>query len=83
VASEQAFAVALTDLRMKLAHASLDFQFGASVVAFAELLRGSPYASKLSFGLVEELATAASSANQTERQEFISLVQKVRKLTGQ
>jgi Ca-activated chloride channel family protein len=83
VAAEQVFAVTLTDLRAKLSYASLDFQFSAAVVAFAELLRGSPYAGKLTFALVEELASAASSPNQTERQEFISMVKAVRRLVGE
>jgi Ca-activated chloride channel family protein len=79
-ATEAAFVVTAGDLRAKLSDSSKDFQFGAAVVAFAELLRGSPYARGLKLELVEELATAASSANQKDRVEFIELVQKAKKL---
>jgi Ca-activated chloride channel family protein len=79
-ASEAAFVVAAGDLRAKLSDSSKDFQFGAAVVAFAELLRGSPYARGLKLDLVEELATAASSPNQRDRAEFINLVQKAKAL---
>jgi Ca-activated chloride channel homolog len=80
VASEQAFVVTPSDMRAKVGDASKDFQFGASVVAFAEILRKSPYAKGLSLALVEELAMAASSPNQKDRLEFIELVKKARAL---
>jgi Ca-activated chloride channel family protein len=80
-ASEQTFMMSGRELRAKLGEASKDFQFGAAVVAFAEILRRSPYAKGLSFELVEELATAASSPNQKDRQEFIGLVQTAKRLS--
>jgi Ca-activated chloride channel family protein len=79
-ASEAAFVVGAGDIRAKLAEASKDFQFGASVVAFAEILRNSPYARELKLELVEELASASSSPNQKDRMEFIELVRKAIKL---
>ena len=62
----------------KMTQASRDFQFAASVVAFAEILRGSPYAKGLSYALVEEVAKGAAGATQKDRQEFIALVEKAK-----
>ena len=77
-ASEQIFTLKPSEVRARVSDASRDFQFGAAVVAFAEILRGSPYAEGLSYQLVEEIARPAASANQKDRQEFLELVQKAR-----
>ena len=77
-ASEQTFTLSSSELKTKMAQASRDFQFAASVVAFAEILRGSPYAKGLSYALVEEVAKGAAGATQKDRQEFIALVEKAK-----
>jgi Ca-activated chloride channel family protein len=81
VASEQTFMMSGREVRAKVSEASKDFQFGSSVVAFAEILRRSPYAKGLTFDLVEELAIASSSPNQKDRAEFIELVRRAKKLS--
>jgi Ca-activated chloride channel family protein len=78
-ATEQIFMLPASELNPKLADASKDFQFGAAVATFAEILRGSPYAKDLSYDLVTEVAQAASSSSQKDRQEFIELVKKAKR----
>lgn len=77
-ASEQVFTLRPMELKSSLQDASKDFQFAAAVTGFAEILRQSPHAKSLSFSLIEEVAKAASSPNQKDRQEFIALVQKAK-----
>ena len=79
-ADEQIFMLTPSDVATKLADASKDFQFATAVAGFAEILRGSPYAKDLSFDLVSEVASAAASSNQKDRQEFIALVRKAKML---
>ncbi len=81
-ATEQTFAFAVSELKDKLNDASKDFQFGAAVAAFAELLRGSPYARDLNLDLVMEVAQASSSSSQKDRAEFIKLVKKAKKISN-
>ena len=81
-ATEQIFSLAASELKEKLNDASKDFQFGAAVVAFAEILRGSPYAKNLNLDLVMEVAQAASSSSQKDRAEFIELVKKAKRLSN-
>lgn len=76
-ASEQSFAFETSDVHADLHEASPSFQFAASVAAFAEKLRKSPYAEDLDYGLVEELASA-STEGRAEREEFVELVRRVR-----
>jgi Ca-activated chloride channel family protein len=78
-ATEQIFTLASSELKPRLSDASKDFQFGAAVATFAEIMRGSPYAKDLSYDLVEEVARSASSKSQKDRQEFIELVNKARR----
>ena len=79
-AQEQAFTMSGRDVRRKLRDGSRDLQFAAAVAGFAEILRESPYASKLSFSLVEEVARAASSPKEKDRQEFLKVVTRARQL---
>jgi len=79
-AREQAFRLDPADLHTGedgLSDASPDFRFGASVAAFAEILRGSPYAEHVSLDLVEEVA-ASSAGDREERREFLRLVRTAR-----
>jgi Ca-activated chloride channel family protein len=76
-AVERAFSLASSDLKTKLSQTSKDYQFAAAVVAFAEKLRESPYAEKISYDLIEEIATA-STRGKSQRKEFVQLVKKAR-----
>jgi Ca-activated chloride channel homolog len=80
-ASEQSFTLRPADMRAKLSDASADLQFASAVAMLAEKLRGSKYATKISFDLIREIATASSSANQEDRQELIELIGKAQSLT--
>ena len=79
-ASEQTFMLSSSGVYKKLADASKSFQFAAAVAGFAEILRKSPYASNLSYDLIKEVAEGSSSRNQKDRQEFITLVEKAKRL---
>lgn len=80
-AREQTFALTERHMRDHLNDASAGFRFGASVTAFAEILRDSPYAEQVSLDLVEEVASS-SAGDSTERQEFLRLVRKAQSLTS-
>ncbi len=72
----------LTDPGLDVAGASLDFQFAASVAAFAMCLRDSEYKGRANFGLVRELAIAGLGDDALGyRREFVELVKKAGELT--
>jgi Ca-activated chloride channel family protein len=79
-ASEQSFTLRPVDIKAKLKDSSADLQFAAAVAMFAEKLRGSKYAANISYDLIEEIARAASSPNQTDRAELIELVTRAKDL---
>ncbi len=79
-AKEQSFLLTRNDLRDSVHQASKDFQFATAVAGFAEIMRGSPYAKHLSLDLVEEIAKGGTVAGQADREEFIGLVEKAKKL---
>ncbi|QDG54858.1 DUF3520 domain-containing protein [Persicimonas caeni] len=81
-ASEQAFLLTRGDLKSSIREASKDFQFATAVAGFAEILRESPYAKNLSYDLIEEIAQGATVAGQQDRQEFLQLVKKAKKLSN-
>jgi Ca-activated chloride channel family protein len=81
VASEAAFPMTRKDMKAKLSEAPRDLQFAASVIAFAEILRQSPYAKGLSYDLVLELAQASTSPKEADRTEFVELVRKAKALS--
>ena len=72
-AHEQAFPLAHGDLKEDLQKTSKDFQFATAVVGFAEMLRDSPYAKHVSYGLVEEVASPATK-DRSEREQFVEIV---------
>ncbi len=74
-ASEREFALHALDVRPKLSDASADFMFAASVAAYAEILRKSPYAHNLTLGFVKELAVPAIG-NKRDRMDFVELLDK-------
>ena len=79
-ATEDAFPLNASHFQTKLGSASNDFQFAASVAAFAELLRGRPHVKGVNYAWVLEIATGASSPNQVDRQQFLALVKKAQTL---
>ena len=78
-ADEQAFPYRSDQLHTSLDEASRDFQFAAAVGGFAELLRESPYAQDLSYGLVEEVASASTKGREARR-ELVQLVRKAKRM---
>lgn len=76
-AIESAHAFDLANAYASFDGASSDFRFATSVMAAAEILRGSEHADSWSFDQVLRIAKA-SSGDAAERQEFISLIEKAR-----
>lgn len=74
-ATESMFRLMPAGVHTKIGHASKDFQFATAAAAYAEILRGSPYAKKLSYALVKEVARPAVGKDKS-RKEFITLVDK-------
>ncbi|WP_372899130.1 YfbK domain-containing protein, partial [Stieleria sp.] len=61
-----------------------DFQFAASVAAFAMLLRNSPHKGDCNFDMVEEIAAAGALDDRSGyRDEFLSLVRRAKQLGGE
>ncbi|KAF0245949.1 MAG: von Willebrand factor type [Planctomycetota bacterium] len=72
---------ALADPGLNAAGASTDFEFAASVAAFAMCLRDSEYKGQANFGLVRELAVAGLGDDaKGYRKEFVELVKKAGEL---
>ena len=57
-----------------------DFQFASAVMGAAEILRGSEHAAQWSLDDVISIAKAAGDAHESERSEFISLMEQAREL---
>lgn len=74
-AKESMFRLMPAGVHTKIGHASKDFQFATAVAAYAEILRGSPYAKKLNYALVKEVAQPAVGTDKN-RKAFIDLVNK-------
>ena len=79
-AAEQAFHLRDGDIRKRVSDASRDFQFAAAVAMFAEKLRESPYAKKIGFDLIEEIAKSATGNRDEDRREFLALLKQARRL---
>ncbi len=62
---------------------SSDFQWAASVAAFAEVLKQSPYADPALLPRIEEAIAAANLAADVDRSEFVTLFRTSRSLLGQ
>lgn len=80
-ATENAFNLSDAHFRSKISDASPDFQFAAAVGTFAEILRDSPYVEGVNYDWVREVASAAVSPSQSDRQEFLTMVDKARSLS--
>jgi Ca-activated chloride channel family protein len=78
-AAEQTFGLNGRHFKARLSQASKDFQFASAVAGFAELLRKSPYANKLSYDLIHEGAQG-SLDGKSDRKEFLGLVKKAKTL---
>lgn len=76
-AVENTFALDRDELRRSIGDSSKDFQFAAAVCAFAEKLRGSPYAEHLTWGWIEEIASS-TTRQRADRKELVRLIQKAR-----
>ncbi len=77
--AEDVFPIQEEQFHERLADASTDFRFAASVAAFAEKLRGS---SDVSYAWVDEVASGAVRPEPSSRHEFLTLVNMARKLEG-
>jgi Ca-activated chloride channel family protein len=74
-ATERAFRFSGAQLASSFDKASRDFQFATAVMGAAEIFRQSPHAKDWSYDLVMEIARRASPKENSERQEFLSLLQ--------
>ncbi len=79
-AKETAYAFSPAQNFSSFSAAPEDFRFASAVMGGAEILRGSEYAAEWSLGDVISIAKAASTAHESERSEFISLMEKAREL---
>jgi Ca-activated chloride channel family protein len=71
------------DKTVEYGKASEDFQFAAAVASFSMLLKDSPYKGHSNYGLVLELAAAATKHDPGGyRAEFIDLVKQAKSLAG-
>jgi len=80
-ATESEFKMAPNTIAPSFDGAPKDFQFAATVVAFAEVLRQSPHARDWKLGDIAKLADQAASSA-PDQQEFISLVHKAERIAG-
>ncbi len=79
-ATEQAFRFDRDRLAPSFAAASTDFRFATAVMATAELLRGSEHAKKWKVSQILRIARDANPDDRAERQEFVSLLEKLEPL---
>lgn len=77
-AAEWSFPVAAGVLAPSFDAASTDFRFAVAVAAFAEILRGSEFATSWTLAQVAKIASAAAGDSE-ERREFVSLVGKAQR----
>ena len=82
-ASERAFEFNRDKLYGSFDSAPADFRFATAVMATAELLRRSEHAKEWSIDRIIKIAKNASAADDSERQELISLVEKIRPMRNQ
>jgi Ca-activated chloride channel family protein len=81
-ATEHAYAFPAGALAASFAQASPDLRFATAVMGAAEILRRSPHAQKWSLEPVLKIARGATPAGNTEREEFIALLEKAQVLQG-
>ncbi len=82
--SEDALEFPLVDAGNSFDKASEDFQFAAAVVEFGLLLRNSQHKGQANYEAVKEIAAGNLGAdNSGYRQEFLELVKKAQRLSGQ
>ena len=79
-AKETAYAFSPKQNFATFAAAPQDFQFASAVMGAAEILRGSEHAAQWSLEDVISIAKAAGDAHESERSEFISLMERAREL---
>jgi Ca-activated chloride channel family protein len=76
-AAEQSFSFPREQLHRRLTDASADMRFATAVAGTADMLRGAPQASDWSMAVAEDLAEGAVEGME-DRQEFVSLLRRVR-----
>jgi Ca-activated chloride channel family protein len=79
-AAETAYAFSPKQNFASFSAAPEDFQFASAVMGAAEILRGSEHAAEWSLADVIRIAKASGDAHESERSEFISLMEKAREL---
>lgn len=74
-------AIKMSSVRESFKASSVDFQFGAAVAEFAEILRGSKHVDgDGDLGAVEEIVRGAASVSDAKQMELISLIEKAKLL---
>ena len=81
-ADEWAFPLRASAFAPTFDAASQDFRFASAVMAAAEKFRRSPYAQPWDFDQIVRIARGASPADNPERKEFVSLLDKARPVVG-
>jgi len=81
-ATERAFAFPGSGLAPTFGMAKEDLRFATAVMGAAELLRGSPHARRWNFDQVRKIARDATPPGNSEREEFLELLDKAQPLVG-
>jgi len=81
-ATERAFVFPGSNLAPTFAMAKEDLRFATAVMGAAELLRGSPHARRWNFDQVRKIARDATPPGNSEREEFLELLDKAQPLVG-
>lgn len=81
-ATEAVFPFDAAKLASRFAEAPQDLRFATAVMGAAEIFRQSPYARSWRLSHVREIARAATSSGNAERQEFLSLLNRADEVVG-
>jgi len=81
-ATERAFVFPGSGLAPTFGMAKEDLRFATAVMGAAELLRGSPHARRWNFDQVRKIARDATPPGNSEREEFLELLDKAQPLVG-
>jgi Ca-activated chloride channel family protein len=81
-ADEKFFVFPAQALVKTFAEAPADFRFAAAVMGAAEILRRSPDAAEWNYGLVQQIAAAATPPTNAERVEFVALLERAQPLAA-
>jgi Ca-activated chloride channel family protein len=81
-ANEKTFVFPASGLASRFEAARGDFRFATAVMGAAEIFRRSPHASEWSYEQVRRIAAAATEPGDTEREEFLSLLEHAQSLAA-